>query len=59
LPHLTKKAPINWSGARRLDNERIAACPVIAIADEQPDAVHIALNDQAEAILLDLVNPAA
>jgi hypothetical protein len=40
-----------------LDNERLSACPVTAVAREQPNAVHVALNDQAETVVLDFVNP--
>jgi hypothetical protein len=40
-----------------LDNERISACPVIAIASEEADAVAIAGNDQAIAVLFDFVDP--
>jgi len=32
---------------RCFDNQRVAACPVIAIAGEQPDALAITLYDQA------------
>jgi hypothetical protein len=39
------------------DDQRIAAGPVVAVASEQPDPVTVPLDDQAEAVLLHLVNP--
>ena len=40
-----------------LDNSRVSARPVVTVASEQPDAIAVADNDQAEAIMLDFVNP--
>jgi len=48
---------VGSDATRRFNNQRIAARPVVAVAGEKPNAVIVALNDQAEAILLDLVNP--
>jgi hypothetical protein len=43
--------------ARRLDDQRITACPVMAVASEQPDAIAIARDDQPESVLLYFVYP--
>jgi hypothetical protein len=43
--------------ARRIHNQRIAACPVVTVTGEQPDPVAIARDDQPEAVLLDFVDP--
>jgi hypothetical protein len=39
-----------------VNDQRIATGPVITVSGEQPDPVSIARDDEAEAILLDLVN---
>src|SRR5437870_1722809 len=41
----------------RLDDPRIAACPVIAVACDQAHAVAVALQPKAIAVVLDLVKP--
>jgi hypothetical protein len=43
--------------AGSLNDQRIAAAPIVTVAGEQPDLVSIARDDEAEAILLDLMNP--
>jgi hypothetical protein len=40
-----------------LDDQRIAACPVIAIAGEKAHAIAVAADDQPKAVLFDFVNP--
>jgi hypothetical protein len=42
---------------RRFDDPGIALRPVIAAAGDQPDAVAVPLQAEAEAVLLDLVKP--
>jgi hypothetical protein len=42
---------------RGLDDPRISTAPVVAVAGEQPQAVVLALNDQAVAVVLDFVDP--
>jgi hypothetical protein len=41
----------------RLDDQWIAACPVVTIAGVQPDPVTIARDDEPEAVVLDLMYP--
>jgi len=40
-----------------VDDQRIAAGPIVAVAGEQADAVAIARDDQPEAVLFYLVQP--
>ena len=40
---------------RGLDDQRIAVTPIVAFPGEQPDALAIALDDQAIAVALDFV----
>jgi hypothetical protein len=40
-----------------LDDQRIAACPVVAVAGVKPDPVAVARDDQPIAVLFDLVDP--
>ena len=40
-----------------LDHQRIASCPVIAVASDKPDAHRVAPGHEPEAVVLDLVNP--
>ena len=42
---------------RGLNDQRIAVAPVVAVAGEQPHALALALDDQAVAVVLDLVDP--
>ena len=42
---------------RRLDDPRIALAPVITAARDQPHAIAVALDPQAVAVILDLVEP--
>ena len=42
---------------RGLDDQRKAIGPVVAVAGEQPHALAVALDDQAVAVVLDLVDP--
>jgi hypothetical protein len=39
------------------DNPGIALCPIVAAACDQLDAIAVALNAEAEAVVLDLVKP--
>ena len=53
---------INQAGSRLepvhgLDDERVARCPVVPVAGEQPDAGDVAPDHHAESVVLDLVNP--
>ena len=42
---------------RGLGDQRKAVAPVVAVAGEQPHALALALDDQAVAVVLDLVKP--
>jgi hypothetical protein len=42
---------------RGLDDPRIAPRPVMTIAGEQPHAIAVAVNEQAEAVVFDFVGP--
>jgi hypothetical protein len=53
--HYPDSRPADATGS--LDDQRITACPVITVAGVQADPVAIAGNDEAKAILFDLVNP--
>lgn len=46
-----------WVAQRGLCNARESAAPVMAVPDEHPNALAVPLNDQAVAILLDLMEP--
>jgi len=39
------------------DDARVAARPVMAVAREQPDAIAVTMNYEAEAVIFDLMNP--
>src|ERR1700742_3114467 len=41
----------------RLDDPRIALRPIVAAARDQPHAIAVALDANAAAVILDLVNP--
>ena len=42
---------------RQVNDGREAVGPVMAVAGEQPDALAVALNDQAIAVMFDFVDP--
>ena len=42
---------------RGLDDPGVTAAPVVAVACKQPNAVAITVNDQAETVVFDFVNP--
>jgi hypothetical protein len=42
---------------RGLDDQRVTIAPVIAVSGEQPNALALALDDQAIAVVLDLMKP--
>ena len=42
---------------RGLDDARVPAAPVVAVAGPQPHNLTLPLNDQAVAVMLDLVKP--
>jgi hypothetical protein len=42
---------------RGLRYQRVSIGPVVAVAREQPNALAVALNDQAIAVVLDFVDP--
>ena len=44
--------------AHRIEDQRVARRPVVAVAGEQADADGVAPRHQAEAVVLDLVNQA-
>ena len=39
-------------------NERIAIAEIVAVASNQPNAIAVAVSDDAKAVVLDFVNPA-
>jgi hypothetical protein len=42
---------------RGFDNARVPAAPVVAVAGPQPHGLAVPLNDQAVAVMLDLMKP--
>ena len=51
------QAGAKTQAAHRLQDQRIARRPVVAVAGEQPDADRIAAGHQPIAVVLDFVNP--
>src|SRR4051812_28242258 len=54
-PSMTNEVQRFRSG--RLRDQRILVAPVVAVPSKQPDALALPLNDQAVAIMFDLVKP--
>ena len=53
---------VNYEGRipitpRGFSDQRIPITPVVAVAREQPNALALALNNQAVAVVLDFVDP--